>query len=478
VSRIASTLALVMLLALTAACTRPADQVETGHAPNRGAAGQGSAAATGGGRQAVGGVTAGDFGTLKKVCGTGTRATVAPDVTGVDGDTISLGVFADPGQSARPGFNQELFDASDVFVSWCNALGGINGFKLKADHHDSALFNVKPEMLKACVQDFFLVGGGSALDDTGEATRLSCVLPNDPGFVVSAASRGAELTVDPIPGPIQSLNWGIARALDAKFPAAKDHIGFLAANLGSSLLLAQQYDIAGGRFGWKKVYDDVYNVLGESNWVPYAAKIASAGVRGLVYVGEPENLGKLVAALAQIGHKLDFVAATINHYDPKLQASADGALSSVPVYLLSQVAAFDQKPVPPAIRDYLRLFQQYKPGGNSRASLGLYSFSAWLLFAESLKKCSTISRKCVYDAMRQTTAWDAGGLDAPADLSSGAAGKCFTVIHATDRGFTVEPWRPNHDIFNCDDENVVAISQKLGDGATLASAGRSMADLK
>jgi hypothetical protein len=476
--RAVSVLVLSALLALSVACTRSNSEVETGGAPvASGGSSSGGSTDTGGGA-AASGTAAGDFGTLKKVCGGGTKAQVAPDTVGVQGDTISLGVFSDPGQSARPGLNQELFDASDVFVDWCNSLGGINGFKLKANHHDAALFNVKPKMQEACLEDFFLVGGGVVFDDTGEPTRLGCLLPNDPGYVVSAASRGADLLVSINPASIQAVNWGMARTLNEKYPQAKGHIGYMTGNLPSLQLVNAQYQGAGEHFGWKTVYDAQYNAAGESTWTPYALAVKNAGVRGLYYTGEPENLGKLVAAFSQIGYKLDFIASTVNHYDVKLLDNAGKTFDNAPVYLEGQFSTFDQKPAAPTITEYLQLFQQFKPNGKSHAGLGLNAFSAWLLFAESLKQCSTISRKCVYEAMAKTSTWDAGGLQATANPASNKPGNCFTVIHATNTGFKIEPWKANDGIFNCDPANVVTIPTKLGDGATLASVGKSMADLK
>src|SRR5439155_2187195 len=82
----------------------------------------------------------GDFGTLKEVCGPG-NAAGATD-TGVTPTSISVSTMADPGAQINPGLDQELFDAADAFVGWCNAAGGVLGRKLKLTKRDSALFNV------------------------------------------------------------------------------------------------------------------------------------------------------------------------------------------------------------------------------------------------------------------------------------------------------------------------------------------------
>jgi len=80
--------------------------------------------------------------------------------------------------------------------------------------------------------------------------------------------------------------------------------------------------------------------------------------------------------------------------------------------------------------------------------------------------------------MMQTTKWDAGGLQAPADPPSGKPSTCFTTIVASPNSFKVVPWKANNGIFNCDPQNVVVIPEKLGEGTTLASVGKSLSDLK
>ncbi|HVX16994.1 MAG TPA: ABC transporter substrate-binding protein [Acidimicrobiales bacterium] len=483
--RVVSLVLVVVVLVAVTACTRPKDQVEIGAAPSAGSGSGTQTGATtssggnGGGNSVDQAIANGDFGTLKQVCGGGKTAKVAPGTPGISGDTISLGVFSDPGSQVRPGLNQELFDTSDVFTAWCNSLGGVNGLKLKANHHDSALFNVKTEMIKACQQDFFLVGGGAVFDDTGESTRLECLLPNVPGYVVTFRARGADLVVQQSPGGNTAIDLGMARMLNDKFPDAKNHVGFLTGNLPSLTSVNGQYKEAGQHFGWKVVYNDLYPATGASTWVPYAQKMKQAGVKGLWYTGEPENLGKLIAAFGTLDYKLDWVAAAANEYDVKLLQNAGSALASVPAFVQINYAPFDEQPPAPTMAEYQALYKKFKPNGKSHAALGENSMSAWLLFATGLRKCATVDRKCVFEALKSIKGWDAGGLQAPADPAhNNVPGQCFAVMRASPDGFSLVKWHANHGIYNCDAKNVVALKGKYGEGATLASVGKSMADLK
>ena len=102
----------------------------------------------------------GDFGAVKDVCAPGSAS--GGSARGLSGNTIHIGVLADPGSTVTPGLGQEFFDVADVFTKWCNAAGGINGRKIVVDKIDAKLFNVGAAMIQACQKDFMLVGGGNA----------------------------------------------------------------------------------------------------------------------------------------------------------------------------------------------------------------------------------------------------------------------------------------------------------------------------
>src|SRR5688572_18450667 len=115
--------ALLAVLALVAgACSRGDDDVATGDD------GSTSTTAGPGGTGGTGGEAGpGDFGDLKAVCGPAEGDNADGTAQGVTSDEIQIGTISDPGFVGRPGLNQELFDASHVFVDWCNEAGGING---------------------------------------------------------------------------------------------------------------------------------------------------------------------------------------------------------------------------------------------------------------------------------------------------------------------------------------------------------------
>src|SRR4051794_20175855 len=203
-----------------------------------------------------------DFGTLKDVCqkGSGGGATS----TGVTSDSIKIATFSDAGATIRPGLNQELFDAADVFSKWCNANGGINGRKIDVVKEDAALFNYPATMADACQKNvFFIVGGGAAFDDTGERARLDCLMPSVPGYVATPTARDGDLVVQPLPNPNSGMGNGQFRWLKKKSPATVGHMGVLSADVPVTKTISDQTTEAAEALGFKTVYNDVYPAAGQ-----------------------------------------------------------------------------------------------------------------------------------------------------------------------------------------------------------------------
>ena len=220
----------------------------------------------------------GDFGTMKDVCQSGDAS--GATAQGVTPTEIKVGTFADPGFVGRPGLDQELFDTAQAFSKWCNAAGGINGRKIVVNEHDSALFDVKARMTDACAQDFFLVGGGAVFDNQGVDTRLQCLLPDIPGYDVTAEARGADLKVEPAPNPIDNIAVGDYRYLGKKYPTSTKKVGILTGDLPTTVTVAKQAEEAVKKLGWEIVYTDQYPSTGPTSWAPYAQGDEGQGRRG------------------------------------------------------------------------------------------------------------------------------------------------------------------------------------------------------
>jgi ABC-type branched-subunit amino acid transport system substrate-binding protein len=456
---------MILALALVAgACSRSDDE------------GSGSDTASTTSGSGGGASASADFGDLTEVCNSGSPS--GSPAQGVSADEIAISTFSDPGFAGRPGLNQELFDTAKVFSEWCNERGGINGRKIVVHERDSALTNVKAKMTEACAEDFMMVGGGAVFDQDGVTTRLECLMPDIAGYAVSPENRGSDLLVQPVPNSVTTIPVGDLRFLEKQFPDGADNYGILTGDIATTRVVGDQYEEAADSLGWNRVYKDVYPAIGVNDWTPYAQALSSAGVEGLIWVGEPENLAKLVVAMNNIGYTPKFIRTDANHYDEKLIDQAGAALKEN-IFIRSVFFPFEQAKGDTATKQYLDAFAQYLPDGKNRTYLGLQAWSAWLLFAQAAKACGDdVTRKCVYDEAKKITEWTGGGLHATTDPGSGTAPNCFAIEKATPNGFVLADVNANDGIFRCDPNGVYKLKKDYGKGVTLEDVGLTQADLK
>jgi len=420
--------------------------------------------------------TSADFGTLNDVCqgGSGGGATA----TGVTADSIKIATFSDAGAVIRPGLNQELFDAADVFAKWCNALGGINGRKIDVIKEDAALFNYPAKVADACQKNaFFIVGGGAAFDDTGEKARLECLMPSVPGYVASHTARDGDLVVQPVPNPNTGMGNGQFRWLDKEFPGTADHMGVLSADVPVTKTISDQTQEAAEALGFETVYSDVYPAAGNVSWSPYVAAMKDRGVKGLIYTGEPEGLAALAQTMTEQNFQPAWITAQANLYDERLVKIGGDAIRNT--YIVTTFTPFEDASSNPALQQYLDLFEKYLPNGKAKALLGVQGFSAWLLFAHAAKQCGAdLTRLCVYNNLKKVHQWTGGGLHAQTDPGAGTPSDCYALIEASASGFKLAKITPTDGIYNCSPSNRYTFKKSYGKGVTLRDVGKTLNDLK
>ena len=404
---------------------------------------------------AASGGGAGDWGDLKAVCGPneGGGKVASSDNQGVSADEIVLGTVADPGFQGRPGLNQELFDAGDAFVEWCNAAGGINGKKLVLNKHDAKLTDYQPAIEQACKTDFSLVGGGAVQDNLWSKVGVGCDLIDVPGFAVTAEKAGLTgdsptdtREVQPVPNAGDNYQVGPAIILDKEFPDAKDRHGFMYSDFQTILAQKSKEAQAFESIGHKVVHNGVYNIAGESNWKPFATAIKDDKVKFYKFIGEPENAGNLEAAMKQVGYQPEVRYYETNFYDQVfLDAAGDAANGA---YIGTSYVPMEEADTHPATKLYMETVDAVK---GKKAVLGIQSMSAWLLFATLAKTCDKqddLTRSCILREGAKVHEWTGGGLHAPTDPGTNTASDCVMVLKVVDGKF--ERYAPTDKDFDCD----------------------------
>jgi ABC-type branched-subunit amino acid transport system substrate-binding protein len=410
----------------------------------------------------------GSFGDIAKVCGPAPEGeTLTKSDTGVTADSIQVSTVSDPGFSGRPGLNQELFDTADAFSKWCNDQGGINGRKITLKKRDARLTEFQQRVIEACQEgDFMMVGGGAVFDDTGQKERLACGLPVVAGYVVTAAAAGADLTYQPVPNPVATQPVGDYRYLAKKFPDATKKIAILTGSIQTTVTVANRNEEAIKGLGWKVVHKAQYNPQGETTWRPFAEAIKSAGVKGLVWVGEPVNLANLMKALSDIGYKLDFARSDANHYDNLLISEGGPAVEGA--YVRSVFYPFltdEEASKNPATEQYRAIIKKYVPKGKI-AYLGVQGFSAWVLWAQAATECgANLTRDCVWEKIGAIKDWTGGGLHAAQDVADSEPGDCYAMEQVKEGKFVLADIGANQGIYECSPDNIVKLKGDYGTGA-------------
>ncbi|MFI6377145.1 ABC transporter substrate-binding protein [Streptomyces sp. NPDC050546] len=413
-----------------------------------------------------------DFGTLKDVCGPGTAG--PSSVQGVTDDKIHVGVLSDIGFTKR----SEFVDTAEVFTSWCNEAGGINGRELAPVTRDARLTEVRQRVLEACKADFALVGGGAALDSLGVQDRLKCLLPNFPAQSSQIGAIGSDLQAlasGPTAGYFQYAGY-YSWLLKEKYPDSAAKVGIIAGDSPVTKVLAAQFKEAVAGLGGKVSYNDLYPAAGVSDWAPYAQSIKKSGVRGLVFLGDFASLAKLEQALTGIGYSPDWIDANSNAYGPAFPQLAGAALGKQHNYAeLFATAPLESAADNPAVRQLTDLFEKYAPGKQVTYP-ALRAFSAWLLFATAARDCAELTRKCVHQNAMKNTDFTAGGLQAPFDLTSKEPPTCYSIVEATDKGWQAAGFEPDQGAYRCD-APTYKYKGDYGEPATLAGVGKSLSDL-
>ncbi len=408
------------------------------------------------------------FGTLASPCGPG-DARGATDV-GVTDTEIRIVTIADPGNTAKPGLNQGVFDSMRAFEKWCNDQGGINGRTVVVEQRDAALFEYAAQVMYACENALALVGGIGALDDLGAQDQVNCGLPNVPAAAVSPLQTGADFTYQPMPNPTNRYNIGPARWEAERFP---DAIGKAAA-LRSKLSVTEQQSNrlieAYEQVGFDFTYIEAA-AIGETNWSPLVIAMKNQGIQFMTLTSSFEEIIPLQNEMALQGFDPELVELEANFYNAKYPEQAGSVGDGTFVRLTA--FPFEEADRNPATAAYLEALEAAVPGSQPEL-LGVQAFSAALMWATAVKSLgSNVTRSALVDALSSIHEWNAGGLQGPADPGRNEPSPCFIIMKVEDGTFVREYPTEEDDPeiyeagggFDCNPDNITDLTGNYGTGA-------------
>ncbi len=451
---------LAVLCLLGAACGR--DDDATGGEDDDGAPTSSEADAPSGGG---GDEEPGAFGTLDEpVCGPG-DASGATD-QGVTDDAIQVGVLSDADNDFSPGLLQELVDASEAFVAWCNEAGGINGRPIEMVVRDTHIIEAASAVTDACASDFMLVAGGTAFDGSIFQQRVDCGLPEITSFHNADDAVGADLSLTPVARYKGYLDTTMYRLAADQLGDAIEHFGMIS------------YDAVGGQAAFTDVtpptiaelgYDTVYTAnfptppATVDNYRPFVEDMSADGVQIFEAIVPPEQMVPVMTTMADAGFTPRAVLGNRSQYSSAMIDGNDG-LRDIPTWVESIVYPFEMADENPPTQQFLDIVDAEISGwsGDPKA-LGVEGFSSWLLWAKAATACgSELTRDCVLEQAARVGEWDGGGITSPHTVTTDdapASPFCAAVLSATPDGFAYDEefTAPNQDIWNCDDANQMKI---------------------
>jgi len=420
-----------------------------------------------------------DFGSMKNVCHSATGANQSGE-HGVGADSIKVTTISDAGSDLQKGLNQELWDAATVFTRWCNEHGGINGRRIIMIKGDAQVTRYPDVIDQACKSSFALVGGGGALDNTGQKARVDCGLVALPGFVASPEARGAPLSYPAMATGITGVTGGGLKYLKKKY-GADEALATIYGDFATTTFTMDQRLSAAKGVGLASAASPVnhenntYPITGLTDGRPVADSVLQSGARGVLFSGQPTDIGKFLTALAAKGagtasSSLKWAFTDENMYDQIVIQNGRTGLAKLPLYVQSFIYPFEEAgrgDRSKAMDDFLSLFDEYLPNGKSHAMFAVAGFASWLLFAKTASACGTkLTRACLVDQLKKVGTFDAGGLIAPRDPSDpNQASQCFILLRATPKGF-VRVQDPSlaptpgigRGVFNCGKDNIITVS--------------------
>jgi hypothetical protein len=405
---------------------------------------------------------AASFGDLESPCGEG-DASGATD-QGVTDDSIAIGYGDDRGFVSAPGLSQEVGDAVDAMVKWCNEQGGINGRELVGTRYDAAISNMVPVMKEACAKEFMLVGDGFANDFAGDPIRVKCELPHVPAFTVGPNAGMGELKVEPMPYPADRYNAGGLKAAMELVPELAESVTTIGTDAPATMVSNYKVSAALATLGnAPKDCGVMLHMAGESSYAPLAQKLKGCDAKSFFnsYSPSPQIFG-LLEANQQAGVDLPQLAESQWYgeagaaWNAQTKA-ADGLLTTL------MVQPLENADVNEAVAQYKEIVED---NGGKTGMTGEFATSAFLLWATAAKECgSELTRDCVMEQLAEVKDWTAGGLQAPTSPGENLPSECVMLVELN--GGTWEQVFPEkRGEFSCDPANVIDMDPAIS-GITL-----------
>jgi ABC-type branched-subunit amino acid transport system substrate-binding protein len=406
------------------------------------------------------------------------KSNTASDV-GITPTTIKVAVVADVDNSIVPGVLQGIVDGVNGWGKYVNANGGIAGRKVQVDFIDSKLNpnDARNAIIKACGEDFALVGTGALLlqtpddeincpDSTGKAIGI----PDIAALVTSVGEACAPNAFPIVPNSVDCstanstpqtyrTNIGDSNYLVKK--NGKLHGSFVLADDSPSVaktskLLNQTAQAAGIKA------DSSWEVTGASPQSAYTPIISSMkndnsnfglslqAVTGVVLERQEAQLQGLTDP------KIVWQCTLACYFDKSFMAAGDAVNNQ---YMTLGFLPFAETKANPMNANFVKYVGKDKLSG-----FASWGFTTGLLFEQAAKaaagKSGGLTRANLMTELKNTHAFNSDGMTATTDVGNKVPSNCF-MIEQYKNGKFVRVYPTKQGTFDCKASNLYTFKTDL-----------------
>lgn len=402
------------------------------------------------------------------------------DDVGITDSEIRLAVIADVDTPIQPGLFERSVDAMKAWAKVVNKAGGVAGRKIVIDFIDSKLNanETRNAIIKACADDFAMVGG--------EALFLN----NVDDMVACKNKAGEAIGLPDMPG----------NALDTNQSCSP--VTYVATNLGSYCATRDQhpqtYSVQQGDYLYylkqNKDLHGIWTIPADLKATKNAVlPTAQAGVdlgiekdgQGFydVFSRDPQSAMTPIVQTIKQNNSTFAKNGGNKMVELRKEATLQGA-NSVKVWACNQ-ACYNNTVIEQGgaevndthvLLSTIPFYSEYKSNptlrklvaaGGGIENADFNSVSSWvaaLLFQDAATKAvangGTLSRKTLFDALKQETKFDADGIIGPTDIGGKMPSPCIVMTQIKDGKF-VRTHPSKVGTFDCNKKNIVEMKLDL-----------------
>jgi ABC-type branched-subunit amino acid transport system substrate-binding protein len=212
------------------------------------------------------------------------------------------------------------------------------------------------------------------------------------------------------------------------YPGVADKAAFLYIGAGAGAAQGQATIKMLKSQGYNLVYTSAVPVT-EINYTGYVAKMQSAGVKYVEYVGSAQQAVSIAKAMEQQNFRPVYVLDP-EAYNPTFVQSGGSAVNGVHIY--DNALPFEEASRSPEMQLYIQWLNRTSPGAPPDY-FGMFAWAAGELFTQqALKLGGKLSRSSLLAALKTVDNYTGNGMFGPQHVGAKMTGDCYNFITLKD----------------------------------------------